>query len=524
MSICPPWLRATVAFLLLLLAPLRAHAQDAEDAVVDKMTQMNKDAVAAYQAKNYEEARKILKKALDAASAAKLDAHPITARTHIHLGVVIIVGFSQRALGIKQFKKALEIQPDINLTKALVTPELAEAFAEAKSEGKSGGKGAGTAGAVASTDGKPPSPPVPPPGPAAAPKPAPPSPAVAPPASPPPAAPAPSAALAPSAPPAPPVTPLPLGGEEAANGLVHEAVTEAKQGSAISITVAVQGDLQFERLVLAYRPDGGSEFLGREMKSVSDGQYGAEIPPGATSGSVVSYYIEAEDADGGLVAARGSADAPLVIHLVGVGAARHETREDDDEDEAPARRYFLGLMAGSGFGWATGEGDTNKGVAINPSGLAVAGVGQIAPEFGYWVTSSLLISGQIRYEVITGTNDIYTADSQIHHTANYALAVFSKATWRYGEGAFHPFFSLAAGGGRIRHVINYGHQLTDCGPKHNETCVDTIGAGPVLLGPGAGIMYDFGDRTSLVLQVNSTLGFPTFSVNFDGNVGVAFGF
>ena len=37
-------------------------------------------------------------------------------------------------------------------------------------------------------------------------------------------------------------------------------------------------------------------------------------------------------------------------------------------------------------------------------------------------------------------------------------------------------------------------------------------------------MYDFGDRTSLVLQVNSTLGFPTFSVNFDGNVGVAFGF
>ena len=73
-------------------------------------------------------------------------------------------------------------------------------------------------------------------------------------------------------------------------------------------------------------------------------------------------------------------------------------------------------------------------------------------------------------------------------------------------------------------MINYGHQLTDCGPKHNETCVDTIGAGPVLLGPGAGIMYDFGDRTSLVLQVNSTLGFPTFSVNFDGNVGVAFGF
>ena len=114
MSICPPWLRATVAFSLLLLAPLRARAQDAEDAVVDKMTQMNKEAIAAYQAKDYEEARKILKKALDAASAAQLDGHPVTARTHIHLGVVIIVGFSQRALGIKQFKKALEISSRIS--------------------------------------------------------------------------------------------------------------------------------------------------------------------------------------------------------------------------------------------------------------------------------------------------------------------------------------------------------------------------------------------------------------------------
>ena len=320
-----------------------------------------------------------------------------------------------------------------------MTPELSEAFAEAKSEAKSGGKAGGTAGgtagAVASADGKPPAtpPPAPPPAPAAAPKAAPPLP----PAATPPASPAAAA----------PVSPLPSGGEEAGNGLVHEAVAEAKQGSAISITVAIQGDLQFERLVLAYRPDGGSEFLGREMKSVSDGQYGAEIPPGATSGSVVSYYIEAEDADGALVASRGSADAPLVIHLLGVGAARHETHEDEEEEEAPERRYFLGLMAGSGFGWATGEGDTNKGVPINPPGLAAAGVGQIAPEFGYWVTSSLLISGQIRYEVITGTNDIYTADSQIHHTANYALAVFSKATWRYGEGAFHPFFHWRLGAG-----------------------------------------------------------------------------
>ena len=93
---------------------------------------MNKDAVTALQAQKFDDARKVLKQALDLADATGLQQHPITARTHIHMGIVIITGFKQRDLGIKQFKKALEIQSTINLTKALVTPELTDAFNEAK--------------------------------------------------------------------------------------------------------------------------------------------------------------------------------------------------------------------------------------------------------------------------------------------------------------------------------------------------------------------------------------------------------
>ena len=96
---------------------------------------MNREAIAAYQAKKYEDARKVLKQALDLAAQAGLDKHPIKARTHIHFGIVAIVGFNQRDLGIKQFKKALEIQSDIGLTKSLVTPDLEKAFAEAKGGG-----------------------------------------------------------------------------------------------------------------------------------------------------------------------------------------------------------------------------------------------------------------------------------------------------------------------------------------------------------------------------------------------------
>jgi hypothetical protein len=477
---------ALAALFVLPASRVRAEAAPDPDEAVDQITQMNRDAVAAFQAKKYEDARKVLKQALDLAGQAGLDKHPITARTHIHFGIVAIVGFKQRDLGIKQFKKAIEIQSDIGLTKALVTPELTDAFNEAKS-------GAGAPP-------PPPTPATPPPEPTKPPEPA-------------------------SKPPAEP--------EVSGSGLVHEPVSEGKQGSAISVTVGVSNDLQFEKIILAYRPEGASEFLGREMKEVADGRYGAEIPTSATMGGAVAYYIEAEDADGAPIAARGSVDNPLTIRLLGVGVSRKED-EDEDEDEneeSPDHRYFVAMLAGMGGGYATGSGDLNRDLNVNPAGLAMAGVGQIAPEFGYWLNSSLMLSLQLRYEYITGTTDIYETTPRMcpdgHcHTANYAFAAFAKATWKFGgEAKFHPFFSLAAGGGRIRHVVSFSNQkYNNCGPNHNEGCIDTIGAGPVLIGPGGGLMYDINERFGALVQVNSVLAFPDFTAHVDANLGLAYAF
>ena len=84
-------------------------------------------------------------------------------------------------------------------------------------------------------------------------------------------------------------------------------------------------------------------------------------------------------------------------------------------------------------------------------------------------------------------------------------------------------------GGRIRHVVSYKHQSLVCGTTSSNPptpiyCVDTIGAGPVLLGPGGGLMYDINDRLAGVLQVNSVLAFPEFTAHLDGNIGVAYAF
>ena len=466
--ISPSMARVTIVVCLLAFLPASAARADAQDEAIAKITQLNKEALDAYKQKKFDDARKMLKQALDLAASAGLDTHPIAARTHVHLGAVIITGFQQKDLGLKQFKKAMEIQADINLTPAIASPELNDAFAEAK-------KGAGGDG---------------------------------------------------SAPPPPAGGKSGGEGEGSESGLSHEAITESKQGAAISITVKVGPDLQFDKMVLAYRPDGATEFLGREMKQESEGTYEAEIPDTATGGSVVAYYIEAQDAEGGLVATRGTVENPLVVHLAGVGARRHdvEEREEEDDEDEPDARFYVGLMAGTGFGWATGDGDTNADVTLKSPGLALAGVGHVSPEVGYWLTNSLMLSAQLRYQYITGTTDIY-APNRVYHTANYAFAAFVRATWRFGEDKFHPFFSLALGGGRIRHLVNFRAQLeANCGPMPKDECIDTIGAGPVLLGPGAGLMYDITDGAAIVVQANSVLGFPTFTVNLDANVGVAFAF
>src|SRR4051794_293585 len=108
-----------------------AAAPAGDPAAVAKVTNLNKKALEAYNQQDYDSAKDLLKQALEICTSAGLDQHPITARTHVHFGVVAIVGFKQREVGLKQFRKALEIEPDIKLTKSLVTPELQDAFEEA---------------------------------------------------------------------------------------------------------------------------------------------------------------------------------------------------------------------------------------------------------------------------------------------------------------------------------------------------------------------------------------------------------
>src|SRR5262245_8158254 len=121
---------AAIALSALVAAPAaRAEAEDS--AAVEKVTKLNKKAVDEYQNLNFEEARKLLKSAIDICTQSGLENHPVTARTYVHLGIVVFAGFKQREEAIKYFRKAMDIQADIKLDKILATPEVQEVYDEA---------------------------------------------------------------------------------------------------------------------------------------------------------------------------------------------------------------------------------------------------------------------------------------------------------------------------------------------------------------------------------------------------------
>jgi hypothetical protein len=493
-----------------------AHAQDDNTDAIAKATQLNKDAIAAYQAHKTDDAKRLLKQALDLCDASGLDQHPIKARTLVHFGMVLIGGSKQRDLGIKQFKKAMALEPEIGLTKSIATPEMQSALDEARKSGPAPVEAKSDAKATApDTDATPaadetpsgsddnataaaPEPPAPPP---------------------------------PPPPPPPAVEAEPSGGPAVSSaGLDHEPVTRARPNTAIPITVNVEQGLKFEKLVLAYRPNGANDYLGREMKQVDPGIYSAEIPARSTNGKLVAYYIEAQDKNGDPVAARGSADKPLVIMLGEARVAKKEPSkgdddgdDDDDDDDENAARFFVGLQIGSGVGYAKGNGDNDSGTPYSSGGVATAQAAHLAPEFGYWLRPDFMLSVQIRYQLVTGTTEFIDPTGHVHQGINYAFAAFAKATWAFGHGRLKPIVSLALGGGQIRHVVKNA-MYHDCGADKATDCVDTIAAGPILAGGGAGILYSLTPRIAFLAVANTEIGAPDFTINLDANIGAAYQF
>lgn len=450
-------------------APARAQAEN--PAALEKITKLNKKAVDEFENLNFDQARKILKDALDACSRSGLDGSQIAARTHVHLGVVLFAGFKQKDDALAEFKKALEIAPEIKLDKLLATPEIQEVFDQAVEAQKSdkGGKTGGEA-----TPGS-------------------------------------------------------------ADAITHEPVTRAAQGKPIPINVTLDSSVKAKKVMLSFSADGSEDFGEREMKEASPGNWMAEIPASATEGAKVSYYIEVDGDDDQVVAKKGSAAEPLIVALHGPGGAalgpgkKKTATPPPKAKESEGPSWYLGLGVGSGFGWTTGTGEVYSKDVVKPAGFAAAQLGQVTPEIGYFLSPNLILSLQLRFQKVSGATSFYATDtttcgtSMICSAPSLAISGFARAHFLFDFGELHPFVSAALGGGSIRHVTSFP-SMPNCGSDMKTTCVDTLDAGPIFVGGGGGLLYNLSDAFALTAESNLVLGFTNFTLNIDINVGVAFEF
>jgi hypothetical protein len=452
-------------------ATARAEAEDS--AAVEKVTKLNKKAVDAYQDLNFEEARKLLKSAIEVCTQSNLDNHPVTARTYIHLGIVVFNGFKQRDEAVKHFKKALEIQGDIKLDKILATPETQEVFDEAL---------------AAMKEVKPPEPPK-------------------------------SATVE------------------------HEPVTKSPQGSPITIKATVDPALGAKKVVLSFSADGADDFAEKEMKEDPPGSgfYTAEIPASATQGAVVDYFIEALGDGDNPIAKKGSSDKTMKIAMLGPngqpllrppGKGGKPPKDTGAEpEETPT--WFFGLGIGSGVGWATGKGEVNTMDVVKPAGFAMSKLVHFAPEVGYYLSPELMLSLQLRFQLISGgtpfyeTNPMDCGGDGICTPGTYAFAGFARAYYFFGEGDLRTYVAGIGGLGTIRHLAAFESQQ-NCGKPvppqttGNQTCIDTVPSGPIFVGGGAGIMYSVSPAFALTFGTNALVGFTKFTFHVDLNAGVAF--
>jgi hypothetical protein len=457
-------LLAPLAGLALLAAAGPVRAQEESSAAVEKVTKLNKKAVDEFENLNFDQARKILKDALDVCARSGLEQSQVAARTHVHLGVVLFAGFKQKDDALEEFKKALEIASDVKLDKLLATPEIQEVFDQAV-EAQKGAGGGGDTTVPAAAD-----------------------------------------AITHE-----PVTRAAQGKPIQINATLDSSVKAKK----VVLSFSADGSEDFGEREMKEESPGN--WMGEIPASATEGakvSYYIEVDGDgdqvlASKGSAAAPLVVS--LQGAALAGNKKTAAP-------------PPKPKESEEEGPSWYFALGV--GSGVGWTTGTGEVYSKDVVKPSGFAAAELGQVLPQVGYFLSPDLMLSVQLRIQKVSGATAFYPTDAttcgpgMVCAPPSFAVSGFARANYLFHFDDLHPFVSGLVGGGTIRHVASFA-SMPKCGTDMKTTCVDTLASGPVFVGAGGGILYNLSPAFALTGETNLLAGFTKFTFNIDINVGVA---
>ena len=442
-----------------------------ENAAIGKITLLNRQAIEEYRKLNFDEAQRLLDQALDLAAGAGLTQHPVRARTYVTLGVVTAGGLKRRDVAVRLFRKALQIQPEIQLSTELASPEVQVAFDEAIQTLGSEPKVERLASELLVHE------------------------------------------------------PLTKGTRGEAitvavtpdDALHAERLVLAYRPAGVAtfskVKMQRQSDGVFEGSIPAPATAGGEVAYYVEARDLDDKLVAARGSPIAPL--VIALAL---GAGGGAPATPGSEGSLTTLTAAAPGASA-------------GPRWVLALLIGSGGGWSSGSGEAT-GYPIGGSKAGWSKLGHLEPQVGYLVTPQLLLAAWGRLQLVRGADayptpagsDACGGDGSCA-AATGAFAGGVSATWFFtpADAPVRPYVSLAAGAGYAREVLRVNATNSDCGSdKQQPTCRDTATVGPVLLGPGVGVHLRLARSVYLVIAVQSLFGLPHSAGTIDANLGLAF--
>jgi hypothetical protein len=503
-----------------------------------KMLDLNRQALASYEAGKLPRARDLLVQAVSVGKKNGLTKHNTMARTYLDLGAVYLA-LNERDKGLRNIGLALRIQPDIEPTDPIATPAVEKALARARVELER--RRSATAAAdkeekaekaeeKAEKSEKAEKPETAPPK-----KEAPPPRAIVK------AAPEKIEKVVEKAPPpaekVAAAEPPPVDDEEpdlpanVPQPLYCPIPDEAPPAELIALRCVPRPGVSFARIMLFYRSAGSEGFTQVPMVKSRKGWYSGMVPASAVVGKSLQYYVEAQLTGKKTATSNGHSDSPNLLSIregaakVGQGtlAAAHfkkdtpvvEAKDDDPLLAAERARerevtvssdhrrrvgsVFVGAGIGTGYGWhgkRTLEFRYDQAVltGFSPGGL------HISPELGYQYDERYAFAAQIRFQYIPESG---SGDTRAGSPAHGAWAAFARAYRFLGTANGQPFLSGTVGAGQGFRLIVPPNPL----PRN-----DTIRGGPFVLGPGAGFLYHFTPHFAWNAEVRLLAGLPDFAV------------
>jgi hypothetical protein len=325
-------------------------------------------------------------------------------------------------------------------------------------------------------------------------------------------------------------------------GLDCETPEQAEAGQPLVLNCSARADLNAVAVVFFHRPPGHEAFVPTPALRTSRTMFRVSLCSDTLTTGTFHFYYEARDGEDKVVASSGDLAEP---HLLAVGGraraltaarlpvSRGSTINDDDPlAEARAQRdaerlaeersvqrppgsFFLGFGAGVGYGvYPESQLDFRRDLRIQ-SNSGPAGVVLLTPELGYQISQEFAVGVQLYWQQIQGSG---IGDAQTGSPARHSFTALARGSYHVGDGRVQWLASAFIGAGQGFHLVV--PPLPDQGLRRN----DSVRAGPLVVGPGAGVLIHLFPHAALIVEVRGLTGMPRWAALVDGRVGAEVSF